>query len=138
MTANGFIAQDGAERYNANIAIMDSLAMHGNNVAAPLNINPHGILVLSKEAVELTIIPSPTVKLNRNAPVGARVNKDRRTMIAEQMSSSRQCHYRAADSSHVSGGLCHVPEGSGTQNCRASTFHCKQGNEMLCQRTRSP
>jgi hypothetical protein len=61
MAANGFIAQAGAKRYNANVAIMDSLAMHGNNVAAPLNINPHDFLVLFKEAVELTIIPSPTV-----------------------------------------------------------------------------
>ena len=41
---------------------MDLLAMHGNKVDAPLNISPHNLLFLLKEATSLTIILSPTVK----------------------------------------------------------------------------
>ena len=41
---------------------MDLLAMHGNEVDAPLNISPHNLLFLLKEATSLTIILSPTVK----------------------------------------------------------------------------
>ena len=48
--------------YDANVAIMDLIAMHGNIVVVPLNISPHNSLVLLKEAAGLTIIPSPTVE----------------------------------------------------------------------------
>jgi hypothetical protein len=83
--AKGFIAQVGAEGYNASIAIMDLLAMHGNDVAAPLNVTPHDFVVLFKEAAGLTTIPTPTVdhsmielinKINGTPPLGARGQED--------------------------------------------------------------
>ena len=61
MAAKGCVAQVGTEGYDANIAIMDLIAMHRNKVVVPLNISPHNSLVLLKEAAGLTIIPSPTV-----------------------------------------------------------------------------
>jgi hypothetical protein len=81
----GFIAQVGAEGYDASVTIMDLLAMHGNDVAAPLNITPHYFLVLFKEAAGLTTIPTPTVdhsmtelidKINGTPPLGARGQED--------------------------------------------------------------
>jgi hypothetical protein len=59
--AKGFIAQVGTKGYDPSVAIMDLLAMHGNNIAAPLNVTPHDFLVLFKEATGLTNIPTPTV-----------------------------------------------------------------------------
>jgi hypothetical protein len=60
--AKGFIALEGAKGYANNVAVMDLFAMHGNKIAAPLNVTPHNLLVLFKEAAGLTIIPLPTVK----------------------------------------------------------------------------
>jgi hypothetical protein len=75
MAAKGFIAQAGAEGYNANAAVIDLLAMHGNNVTTPLNINTHNFLVLFKEAAGLMIIPFPTV-LHKITDVVNKVNSD--------------------------------------------------------------
>jgi hypothetical protein len=80
MAAKGFIAQAGAEGYNANTAVMDLLAIHGND------INTHDFLVLFKEAAGLTIIPFPTVlhnltdvinKVNGDAQAGALGNNNK-------------------------------------------------------------
>ena len=60
MAAKGIVAQVGTEGYNANVAIMDLLATHGNEVVSPLNVTPHNFLVLLKEVAGLAIIPSPT------------------------------------------------------------------------------
>jgi hypothetical protein len=60
--AKGFIAQVGTEGYDATVAIMDLLSMHGDTVVAPLNVTTHDFLVLLKEATGVTIIPSPTVE----------------------------------------------------------------------------
>ena len=60
--AKGFIAQVGIEGYDAIIAIMDLLSIHGDAVLAPLNVTTHDFLVLLKEAAGTTIIPSPTVE----------------------------------------------------------------------------
>ena len=60
--AKVFIGLEGTKGYNENVTVMDLLAMHGNEVAAPLNVSPHDLLVLLKEAMGLTIIPSPTIK----------------------------------------------------------------------------
>ena len=60
--AKGFIAQVGTEGYDAAVAIMDLLAIHGDAVTAPLNVTTHDFLLLFKEAVGTTIIPSPTVE----------------------------------------------------------------------------
>jgi hypothetical protein len=62
MAAKGFVVQVGMEGYDANVTIMDLLAVHGNKVVTPLNITPHDFLVILKEAIRLMIIPSPTVK----------------------------------------------------------------------------
>jgi len=81
LAAKGFIAQVGTEGYDANIAIMDLLAMHDDEAVVPLNVTPHDFLVLLKEAVGMTIIPSPTVdhsltelldKINGTSPPGGR------------------------------------------------------------------
>jgi hypothetical protein len=64
MAVKGFIAQAGAKGYDANTDVMDLLAMHGNDVTTPLNVNTHNFLVLFKEAAGLTIIPFPTVLHN--------------------------------------------------------------------------
>jgi len=56
------IALEGAEGYNDNVAVMDLFTMHGNEVAAPLKVTPHNLLVLFKKAVGLTIIPLPTIE----------------------------------------------------------------------------
>jgi hypothetical protein len=86
LAAKGFIAQVGMEGYNANVAVMDLLAMYGNKVAAPLNIIPHDFLILFKEAAGLTIIPSPTInhailglidKVNGMPPLLSRGQEDR-------------------------------------------------------------
>jgi hypothetical protein len=83
--AKGFIALEGAEGYNNNVAVIDLFAMHGNKVAAPLNVTPHDLLVLFKEAAGLTIIPLPTVKhslteiidkVNGTAPAEASRQRD--------------------------------------------------------------
>jgi hypothetical protein len=85
MAAKGFIAQVGMEGYDANIAIMDLLAMHGKDVVTPLNVTPHDFLVILKEAVGLTIIPSPTIehsmtdllnKINGTPPPGGQGQED--------------------------------------------------------------
>ena len=62
--AKVFIALEGAEGYNNNVAVMDLFTMHGNEVAAPLKVIPHDLLVLFKfkEAVGLTIFPLPTIE----------------------------------------------------------------------------
>ena len=60
--AKVFIALEGAEGYNDSVAVMDLFAMHGNEVAAPLKVTPHDLLVLYKEAAGLTTIPFPTVE----------------------------------------------------------------------------
>jgi hypothetical protein len=53
---------------------------YGDKVVAPLNVTPPDFLVLLKEAVRMTIIPSPTVdhsmtelldKINGMSPRGA-------------------------------------------------------------------
>ncbi len=75
MATKGFIAQAGAKGYDANTAVMDLLAMHGNDVTTPLNINTHNFLILFKEAAGLTIIPFPTV-LNNITDVINKVNSD--------------------------------------------------------------
>jgi hypothetical protein len=59
--AKVFITLEGAEEYNDSVAVMDLFAMHGNEVAAPLKVTPHDLLVLFKEAAGLTTIPFPTV-----------------------------------------------------------------------------
>jgi len=83
--AKVFIALEGAEGYNNNVAVMDLFAMHGNEVAAPLNVTPHNLLVLFKEAAGLRIIPLPTVehslteiidKVNGTAPAEAARQRD--------------------------------------------------------------
>ena len=80
-----FIALEGTEGYNENVAVMDLLAMHGNEITGPLNVSPHDLLVLLKEATGLTIIPSPTVehsltkiidKINGTAPPEASRQRD--------------------------------------------------------------
>jgi hypothetical protein len=75
MAAKGFIAQACVEGYDANAAVMDLLAMHGNDVTTPLSINAHNFLVLFKEAAGLTIIPFPTV-LHNLTDVINKVNVD--------------------------------------------------------------
>jgi len=83
--AKGFIAQVGTEGYDAIVAIMDLLFMHGNEVLAPLNVTTHDFLVLLKEAKGTTIIPSPTVehslsevlhKINGTSPLEDRGQED--------------------------------------------------------------
>ena len=80
-----FIALEGAEGHNDNVAVMDLFAMHGNKVAAPLKVTPHDLLVLFKEAAGLTTIPFPTVedslteiidKVNGTAPAEAARQRD--------------------------------------------------------------
>ena len=75
LAAKGFIVQVGTKGYDTNVAIMNLLAMHGNEIVAPLNV------VLLKEAAGMTIIPSPTVnhsmtellnKINGMSPPGGR------------------------------------------------------------------
>jgi hypothetical protein len=65
---------------------MDLLAMHGNDVTTPLNVNAHDFLILFKEAAGLMIIPFPTVlhnltdvinKVNGDAQVGALGNNNK-------------------------------------------------------------
>jgi hypothetical protein len=75
MVAKGFVAQAGAEGYNANTAVMDLLAMRGNDVTAPLNVNAHDFHVLFKEAAGLTIIPFPTILHNLTNVIN-KVNND--------------------------------------------------------------
>jgi hypothetical protein len=86
MAAKVFVAQVGTEGYDTNIAIMDLLAVHGNEVITPLNVTPHDFLVILKEAVGLRIIPSPTVehsmmdlldKINGTSPPGGQGQEDR-------------------------------------------------------------
>ncbi len=60
--AKGFIAQVGIEGYDATVTVMDLLSMHGEMVVAPLNVTTHDFLVVLKEAIGATIIPSPTVE----------------------------------------------------------------------------
>jgi Txe/YoeB family toxin of Txe-Axe toxin-antitoxin module len=60
--AKGFIAQVGIEGYDATVAIMDLLSMHDEMVVAPLNVTTHDFLVVLKETMGATIIPSPTVE----------------------------------------------------------------------------
>ena len=83
--AKVFIAVEGIEGYNDNAAVMDLFAMHGNEVAAPLKVTPHDLLVLFKEAVGLTTTPFPTVKhslteiidkVNGTAPAEAARQRD--------------------------------------------------------------
>ena len=83
--AKGFIAQVGIEGYDAIVAIMDLLSMHGNEALAPLNVTTHDFLVLLKEATGTTIIPSPTVghslsevlhKINGTSPLEDRAQED--------------------------------------------------------------
>ena len=62
LAAKGFNAQVGAKGYDATVAVMDLLSMHGDEVLAPLNVTTHDFLVLLKEATGTTIIPSPTVE----------------------------------------------------------------------------
>ena len=62
LAARGFIAQVGIGEYDATVAVMDLLSMHGAEVLAPLNVTTHDFLVLLKEATGMTIIPSPTVE----------------------------------------------------------------------------
>jgi hypothetical protein len=62
LAEKGFIAQVGIGEYDANVAVMDLLSMHGAEVLAPLNVTTHDFLVLLKEATGVTIIPSPTVE----------------------------------------------------------------------------
>jgi hypothetical protein len=76
MAAKGFITQAGAKGYNANTAVMDLLAMYGNDVTTPLNVNTHDLLVLFKEAAGLTIIPFPSTVLHNLTDVINRVNGD--------------------------------------------------------------
>ena len=65
---------------------MDLLAMHGNEVLAPLNVTTHDFLLLLKETAGTTIIPSPTVehslsevlhKINDTYPLEDRGQEDR-------------------------------------------------------------
>jgi hypothetical protein len=83
--AKVFIAVEGIEGYNNNIAVMDLFAMHDNEVAAPLKVTPHDLLVLFKEAAGLTTTPFPTVehslteiidKVNGTAPAEAARQRD--------------------------------------------------------------
>ena len=85
LAAKGFVAQVGTKGYDANVAIMDLLAMHGDEVVAPLNVTPHDFLVLLKE----TIIPSLTVehsmtdlldKINGTPPPWGRGQEDGSSM----------------------------------------------------------
>ncbi len=75
MAAKGFIAQADAKGYDANATVMDLLAMHGNDVTTPLNVNAHNFLILFKEAAGLMIIPFPTV-LHNLTDVINKVNGD--------------------------------------------------------------
>jgi hypothetical protein len=86
MAAKGFIAQAGAEGYDANTVVMDLLAMHGNDITTPLNVNTHDFLVLFKEAAGLMITPFPTIlhnltdvinKVNGDAQAGALGNNNK-------------------------------------------------------------
>ena len=83
--AKGFIAQVGIEGYDAIVAIMDLLSIHGDEVLAPFNVTTHDFLVLLKEATGTTIIPSPTVehslsealhKINGTSPLEDRGQED--------------------------------------------------------------
>ena len=83
--AKGFIAQVGIEGYDAIVAIMDLLSIHGDEVLAPLNVTTHDFLVLLKEAAGTTIIPSPTGdhslsevlhKINGTSPLEDRGQED--------------------------------------------------------------
>ena len=85
LAAKGFIAQVGIEGYDHTVAVMDLLAMHSDDVIAPLNVTIHGFLVLLKEAMGATIIPSPTVdhslsevihKINGTSPSEDRGQED--------------------------------------------------------------
>ena len=60
--AKGFITQVGIKGYDATVAVMDLLSMHGNKVLASLNVTTHDFLLLLKEATGATTIPSPTVE----------------------------------------------------------------------------
>jgi hypothetical protein len=81
LAAKGFIALVGTKGYDATVAVMDFIAMHGDKVVATLNVTTHDFLVLFKEATGTTIIPSPTVehslsellhKINGTSPSGGR------------------------------------------------------------------
>ncbi len=83
--AKGFIALVGTEGYDATVAVMDFIAIHGDKVVATLNVTTHDFLVLFKEATGTTIIPSPTVehslsellhKINGTSPSGDRGQED--------------------------------------------------------------
>ena len=60
--AKGFIALVGTEGYDAIVAVMDLLSMHGDEVLVPFDVTTHDFLVLLKEAAGTTFIPSPTVE----------------------------------------------------------------------------
>jgi hypothetical protein len=60
--AKGFIALVGTKGYDATVAVMDLLAMHGDKVIAALNVTTCEFLTLLKETAGTTIIPSPTVE----------------------------------------------------------------------------
>jgi hypothetical protein len=60
--AKGFIALVGTEGYDATVAVMDLLAIHGDEVIAALNVTTREFLTLLKETTGTTIIPSPTVE----------------------------------------------------------------------------
>ena len=65
--AKGFIALVGTEGYDAIVAVMDLLSMHGDAVLAPLDVTTHDFLELLKEAAGTTFIPSPTVEHSLSA-----------------------------------------------------------------------
>jgi hypothetical protein len=68
------------ERIHQVLGTMMRTTKYGDKVVAPLNVTPPDFLVLLKEAVRMTIIPSPTVdhsmtelldKINGMSPRGA-------------------------------------------------------------------
>jgi hypothetical protein len=73
--AKGFNAQASAKGYDANAAVMDLLAMHGDDVPTPLNVNAHDFLVLFKEAAGLTVISFPIILHNLTGVIN-KVNSD--------------------------------------------------------------
>jgi hypothetical protein len=146
LVAKGFIAQVGMEGYNANVAVMNLLAMYGNKVAAPLNVTPHNFLVLFKEAEGLAIIPSPTVnhsmlgliaKINGTPPLGGRGQEDR------SLTTRNAAHVAAAAAANLLTEQLNVAESAVAQatthlelmRAIAEQAHTIAKEAMRCQAT---
>jgi hypothetical protein len=100
LAAKGFIAQAGTEGYEAIVAVMDLLSMHGNKMLETLNVTTHEFLGLLKEATGTTIIPSPTVEHSLSEALhkinGTSSSEDRGQEDGSSMTMNTACAATAA------------------------------------------